>query len=121
MVWWVRWLVAVVVTVVVYFVCVWVFGVLSFSWLPRVPADRWVVAAGFATVTGGAVFGVLGVWAGREDPDPGSGGGGSGGSPVSGAPVVSGGGDHVEFHGPIHGPVVGKGTQHNTGRGSGER
>jgi hypothetical protein len=72
MVWWVRSVVAVAVAVVVFFGCLWVFVWLSWSWLPHAQADRWVVATGLATVTGGSVFAVLGSWAERSRSEPGS-------------------------------------------------
>jgi hypothetical protein len=63
---WMRWLVAVTVTVAVFGVCLWLFQFASWSWMPHATSDRWAVAAASATVTAGAVGAVGTWWASRE-------------------------------------------------------
>ena len=46
-----RWLVAVIATVAVFGVCLWLFRFASWSWMPHATSDRWAVAAAFASVT----------------------------------------------------------------------
>ena len=62
-----RWLVTVTATVAVFGVCLWLFRFASWSWMPDKTADRWVVAAAFATVTAGAAGAW---WASRETSPP---------------------------------------------------
>ena len=64
-----RWLVAVTATVAVFGVCLWLFRFASWSWLPHAEADRWAVAAAFASVTAGAV-GVAGAWWASRETSP---------------------------------------------------
>lgn len=68
---WVRWAAAAGITLAAFVVLLWLFRYATFSWLPHAEADRWVVAAGFATVGAGAVGAGAGWWAGREDPQSG--------------------------------------------------
>lgn len=49
-------------------VCLWIGRAVSFSWMPRAEADRWVVATAFATVMATGAFGAVAWWAGRETP-----------------------------------------------------
>jgi hypothetical protein len=42
----------------------------SFSWMPRAEADRWVVATAFATLVATVVATGVGWWAGQETPAP---------------------------------------------------
>ena len=63
-----RWLVVVAATVAVFGVCLWLFRFASWSWMPHATADRWAVAAAFATVTAGAVGAAGTSWASRESP-----------------------------------------------------
>ncbi|MBV9449122.1 MAG: hypothetical protein JO345_24815 [Streptosporangiaceae bacterium] len=65
---WLRWLVAVTATVAVLGACLWLFRFASWSWMPHATADRWVVAAAFASVTAGATLAAGAWWAGRETP-----------------------------------------------------
>jgi hypothetical protein len=58
--------VAVTAVVVVFGVGLWLAGSVFSGWLPRGEAERWAVAAAFATVAAGAVGAPLGWWAGRE-------------------------------------------------------
>jgi hypothetical protein len=79
----------------------WVDQQLTWSWLPHAEADRWVVAAAFATITATVTLTLAGAWAEREpateQPAP--------------PPVAGGSGDHIEFHGTVRARnVLGKGT-----------
>jgi hypothetical protein len=65
-----RWLVAIASTLSVFGLCLWLFRFVSFSWMPHAAADRWVVAAAFATVAAGAVGAATGWWAQREHAPP---------------------------------------------------
>jgi hypothetical protein len=62
----VRWFVTAVVIVMTFGSCLWAGHGLSWDWLPDGEAERWGVAATFATVVAGAVGAPLGWWAGRE-------------------------------------------------------
>lgn len=66
----VRWLVAITSTLATFGVCLWVFRFISFSWMPHAVADRWVVAAAFATVAATAVGAATAWWANREHEKP---------------------------------------------------
>ncbi|AVZ71108.1 hypothetical protein SLUN_01435 [Streptomyces lunaelactis] len=57
---------AVMAPVVAFGVGLWLAGSVFSGWLPRAEAERWAVAAAFATVAAGAVGAPLGWWAGRE-------------------------------------------------------
>ena len=45
---WMRWLVAVIATMAVFGLCLWLFRFASWSWIPHATSDRWAVAAAFA-------------------------------------------------------------------------
>jgi hypothetical protein len=95
---WMRWLVAVIVTVAVFGVCLWLFRFASWSWMPHATSDRWAVAAAFATVTAGAVGAAGTWWASREIPRPtGTADAGSAaagpGVPAAGERSITAGGD----------------------------
>lgn len=65
----VKWLIGVTVTSAVFMACLWFGWVVGIKIWPdalRADADRWVVAASFATVVAGAVFGWIAWWAGRD-------------------------------------------------------
>lgn len=61
-----RWLATIVSSLATFGVCLWLFGFISFSWMPQAAADRWVVAAAFATVAATTVGAAMGWWASRE-------------------------------------------------------
>jgi len=63
----VRWVIASLVAIGLFWLCLWLFHFAWFSWLPRGDADRWVVAAAFATVTATVVGAAMAYWAGRGD------------------------------------------------------
>ena len=93
-----RWLVAVAATVAVFGVCLWLFRFASWSWMPDKTADRWVVAAAFATVTAGAVGAAGTWWASRDIPrraGPAEAGGAAAGpgGPAAGERSITAGGD----------------------------
>lgn len=67
----VRWVVAVTAAGVAFGLCLWLARSVSFDWTPRAEADRWVVAAAFASVMAGAVGLAVGWWAGRDEPGSG--------------------------------------------------
>jgi hypothetical protein len=95
---WMRWLVAVTVTVAVFGGCLWLFRFASWSWMPHATTDRWAVAAAFATVTAGAVGAAGTWWASREIPRPAgpaeAGGSATGtGVPAAGERSITAGGD----------------------------
>ncbi|MER5462478.1 hypothetical protein ABT010_17695 [Streptomyces sp. NPDC002668] len=52
--------------VVAFGVGLWLAGSVFSGWLPRGEAERWAVAAAFATVAAGAAGAPLAWWAGRE-------------------------------------------------------
>jgi tetratricopeptide (TPR) repeat protein len=107
---------ALVVATVLFFASLWVFRFFAWSWLPTGVSDRWVVAAGFATLMGTSVFLTLEAWVKGERRK--TGGAGDGASPLTGS------GDRIEVRGTFHAPVVVKGSQANdvAGRqGSGAR
>ncbi|MFJ8113782.1 hypothetical protein [Streptomyces sp. NPDC096132] len=62
----VRWATAVAATLVAFGVGLWLAGSVFSGWLPRGEAERWAVAAAFATIAAGAVGAPFGWWAGRE-------------------------------------------------------
>ncbi|MGW1491276.1 hypothetical protein [Streptomyces sp. NPDC002402] len=62
----IRWAMAVTASVVAFGVGLWLAGSVFSGWLPRGEAERWAVAAAFATIAAGAVGAPLGWWAGRE-------------------------------------------------------
>ena len=62
-----RWATMIVSTGVVFLVSLWLFRFLSFQWMPHNTADRWVVAAAFATVAASAVAAATAWWAGRDE------------------------------------------------------
>ena len=87
----------------------WVDQQLTWSWLPHAEADRWVVAAAFATITATVTLTLAGAWAEKEPaaeqpaPPP--------VAPTAAPPVAGGSGDHIEFHGTVRARnVLGKGT-----------
>jgi len=107
-----RWLIALAAMVGAFVLGLWVAQQVHWSWLARSEADRWVVAAGFATVVATGVLTATAGWADHE-PAPAS----TAASPGE-STVQAGSGDHVEFHGDQYGPTLGKGTQNNyLGRG----
>lgn len=61
-------MVAVASTLAAFGFCLWIGRSVSFGWMPRAEADRWVVDAAFATVMAGAVGAAIGWWAEREKP-----------------------------------------------------
>lgn len=63
-----RWVVAVAAVAAAFGLCLWLARSVSVGWMPRGEADRWVVAAAFATVVASAVGVATGWWAGREVP-----------------------------------------------------
>lgn len=63
----VRWAVAVGGVAAAFVLCLWGARVVSWGWMPRGEADRWVVATAFATVVTGAVGAAVFWWAGREE------------------------------------------------------
>ncbi len=65
----VRWVVAVGAVLATFGLCLWLARMVSWGWMPRAEADRWVVATAFATVAAGAVGAATAWWAGRDD-DP---------------------------------------------------
>jgi hypothetical protein len=65
---WLRWPTAVLAGLLAAAVCLWAFRFLHWPWLPTSEADRWVVAAMFATVAGTGVLTAVAWWAGREGP-----------------------------------------------------
>jgi hypothetical protein len=82
-----RWLVAVVVTVAAFGVCLWVCGALVLPLWLKSGSDRWVVAAGLGVAV--AALAALGCasWAGRSEDSS------SDSSSGPGARSVSAGGD----------------------------
>ena len=62
-----RWFAAAIVSIVTFMAFLWLFHMASFAWLPHNEADRWVVAAGFATAGSAGVTACACWWAGRED------------------------------------------------------
>ena len=64
----VRWSLAATGSVVTFGLSLWLARDAPFGWMPRAQADRWVVAAAFATVVAGAVGAAVSWWAGREAP-----------------------------------------------------
>ncbi|MGY4928531.1 hypothetical protein [Streptomyces sp. 900105755] len=67
---WARWSVTLVVAAVVFGVCLWVARSVSFGWMPKAEADRWVVATAFATLMGTVAAAAVDRWANREQPAP---------------------------------------------------
>ena len=63
----VRWVIASLVAISLFWLCLWLFHFAWFSWLPRDDADRWVVAAAFATVTATVAGVAMAYWAGSDD------------------------------------------------------
>lgn len=63
-----RWVVTVVVAAVVFGVCLWAGRSVSFGWMPKDEADRWVVATAFATVVATVAATAAGWWAARDQP-----------------------------------------------------
>lgn len=68
---WMRWLVALIATVGVFVLCLWLFRFASWSWLPHATSDRWAVAAAFATVAAGVVGAAGASWASQGTISPG--------------------------------------------------
>lgn len=64
----VRWSVTVVFAAAVFGVCLWGARSVSFGWMPKAEADRWVVATAFASVMTTVAAAAVGWWAGREQP-----------------------------------------------------
>jgi len=111
---WARAVVTLAVAVTVFFGSIWVFHYSTWSWLPTTASDRWVVAAGFATLVGTSAFLLLGTWADGKQRDA-----AAGDAPADPAPPA-GGGDQITVHGPFNAPTVIKGTQINRGGKSDE-
>jgi hypothetical protein len=61
-----KWLVTVVVSAMIFGGSLWLAMAVKLSFLPKLDADRWVVAAGFASVMAACVLACGGWWAGRE-------------------------------------------------------
>ena len=62
----VRWPAAWLLTAIAFGACLWLAHAYCFSWEPQDQADRWAIAAAFASVMAGAVLAALAWWAGHE-------------------------------------------------------
>jgi hypothetical protein len=68
-----KWLIALLASAAAFVSCLWAGWVAGVRLWPdslTSVADRWAVAAAFATVVAGAVLASCGWWAGREEPGP---------------------------------------------------
>jgi hypothetical protein len=63
----VKWLVTGVASAVTFGVCLWLAALVKLPFLPRAEADRWVVAAAFASVMTACVVACGAWWVGREN------------------------------------------------------
>jgi hypothetical protein len=61
-----KWLVTAVISAMVFGGSLWLAMAVKLPFLPRLDADRWVVAVGFASVMAACVLACGGWWAGRE-------------------------------------------------------